>query len=196
MRAGLGRLCVAASTLAEMARDDLRRERIVEASTISRSHDTDAIIGLLDSPESAVRLHAALAISRQGITQALPELRRHVGSEEDAEVRGAMAVTLAKLAVPESRDTLHGLLADQDEDVRRMGLRGLSHLGDESVIDKATQWYHGGGWKMKQEALDALSTLQTDASRTELGRLKAQETSWWWRRRIRRALDRPATANS
>jgi HEAT repeat protein len=179
-----------------MAKDDLRRERIVEASKISSSHDANAIVGLLDSPESAVRLHAALAISRQEITQALPELRRHVGSEEDADVRGAMAVTLAKLAVPESRDTLHGLLADQDENVRRMGLRGLSQLGDESVIAEAAQWYDGGGWKMKQEAVDALSTLQTEASRTELGRLKAHETSWWWRRQIRRALNRRATANS
>jgi hypothetical protein len=69
-----------------------------------------------------------------------------------------------------------------------MALRGLSLLGDERVVVPAVQEYtRATSWYGKQEALDALSTLQTELARVELDKLLTAEKSWWWRRRIRRA---------
>ena len=167
---------------------EARRERVREAISVTRAGDVAAIVGLLDSPEPAVRQHAAIAILRKRIVSALPALRSRIESESDPEVRSSFALALAELAEPDSRVVLRGLLDDPEEGNRRMALRGLSLLGEEAVTAPAVAMYKtASGRFARYEALDALARLQTEQARAELNGLLSAETSWRWRRRIGRA---------
>jgi HEAT repeat protein len=183
---------VLCGTLAHAVNErDARREQIREATRITSGGDELAIVGLLDSSEPAVRQHAAGAVRRKRLIGALPELRSRIECESDPEVRSSLALALAELAQPESRSVLHALLSDPQEVNRRMALRGLSFLGDESVTIPAVEAYTSATNRFgKQEALDALARLQTEVAHTELMKLLRTESSWRWRRRIRRAARR------
>jgi HEAT repeat protein len=164
---------------------DRRRDAINEAWRVCRSRDKIAITRLLDSPEPTARSFASNAIMRQRIEEAVPQLRSHLEHESDAEARSSMALALAELAMPESKETFLRLLTDPDHANRRMALRGLSLIGDESVSRSAVEEYRAPtGPHGRQEALDALARLRSP----ELPQLLADEKSWRWRRRIRRAL--------
>ena len=122
---------------------------------------------------------------RQRIEAAVPALRGRLEREHDAEARSSLALALAELATPESGPAFQELLGDADESNRSMALRGLSLIGDDSVVGAAIHEYRNpAGRDGKQEALDALERLGSP----ELQHLFDEEKSWWWRRRIRRAL--------
>jgi len=68
--------------------------------SVTRTGDVAAIVGLLDSPEPAVRQHAAVAVLRKRILSALPAVRSRIDAESDPEVRSSLALVLAELAEP------------------------------------------------------------------------------------------------
>ena len=165
----------------------LYRERRAEAVQVTKSGEVGAILELLNSPDTTIRCYVVTEIMRQKIREAIPELLRRVSAEE-ASVRDSMALALAEFRAPESQETLRALMTDDSQDVRRMALRGLSRLGDEDAVDAAVAMYPQDGMMARQEALDALVELRSDASRAALQSLLAHERSWWWRLNIRRAL--------
>jgi HEAT repeat protein len=110
--------------------------------------------------------------------------------EEDAEVRGGIALALASFEDPALTGTLAALLDDPSEGVRRLALRGLSKLDDPRVLEVAPILYSSGGWLARQEALDALARLGTPEAGTALETLLTAERRWRGRRAIRKALRR------
>jgi HEAT repeat protein len=165
----------------------LRRQRVREAVQTTNEGDLGSILRLLDSPEPAVREHAIVAIGRQRNTEAIPELVRRVAAEEQS-VRVSITTVLADFRDPACRETLRSLVDDEYEGVSRLALRGLGRIRDPEAVDIAISWYPGGSVFTRQEALDALAELRSEASREALRGLLATERHWWWRRAIRKAL--------
>jgi HEAT repeat protein len=164
-----------------------RRQQMAEAVRVSRGSDIEAIIKLLDAPEPAARSHAPNMIRRRGISTAIPSLVAHA-TDSDSEVRTAITHALADFRDPSCREALVTLLDDEEQIVRRLALRGVSRLRDESAFPAALSLYSERGVEAKQEALDALADLPGESSLNALQQLLASERSWVWRRRIRRAL--------
>ena len=98
---------------------ELRRSRIREATEVTKSGDTAAIVRLLDSPEATVREHAVMTVGRLRIRDATPQLIERTNDEEQS-VRSAVALVLADVRDPACREALWTLTSDSSEDVRRL----------------------------------------------------------------------------
>jgi HEAT repeat protein len=166
-----------------------RLERRESARKTARGGRPEDIIALLDSSERSVLLWAIGAVGDRRLTAAAPALVRHLESE-DPELRKLTIGVLAQLELPETKDAFRKGLSDPSSEVRRLALRGLANIGDQSAVDVAEDSYDSGGAWMKVEALDALQRLPTQAALAALERLLTQERSFVWRHRIKKAIRR------
>jgi HEAT repeat protein len=157
------------------------------AMQVTKGGDPDAVIALLDSRDADVRLHAIVRIRRKGIVQALSALTRRL-PEEDDYLREAVMGALADLRQEQSRETFVELLSDTSPTVRRLALRGLAALGDVRAVEAATGLYSSGDRFSKYEALDALAMVPDQRAEHALRSLATTERSWYWRRRVRKAI--------
>ncbi|HEX4650977.1 MAG TPA: HEAT repeat domain-containing protein, partial [Granulicella sp.] len=152
--------------------------------------DKQAVLGFIDSPYQGVRLHAVIKIRRSDWREFTPDLVRRLGVEEDAEVRSALVLALAEWADPATEATLLESADDSDRDVRRLGLRGLSRLGNPAVVPAAKAMYETSGYQDRIEAVGALLRLGTPEAEAMLNDLMANEQSWRRRRQARGARRR------
>lgn len=173
---------------------EVRRAAVANAWEIAKSRDPDRVAELLASPEADVRSYAAGVIARSRLTAAVPALLRRVREEPDPRVRSTITGALAILNGPDSRDTFLELLEDAFEDVRRLALRGLSRLGDPSVLEIAPKFYATGSRVMRLEALDALENIGSPQASAILLGLRSEEPRWLWRRAINRTRRRAGLA--
>jgi HEAT repeat protein len=121
------------------------------------------LLAALDDPAVEVRREAALSLTQLRVAKAIPALRKHCRTDDDAVVRRVALVALGFFHGPALLGDFLGALSDTDAEVRAEAAKILGRSGLSPAVP-ALRWaaLRDRSAEVRQEAALALRRFRTD----------------------------------